>query len=64
MKEKNHISIYGCCVSRDGFSQHLEDGGYVIDKYIQAVSPFLALKSKKGKGRGLCRHSESAGWPE
>lgn len=47
MKEKNHISIYGCCVSRDGFSQHEDDGGYVIDKYIQAVSPFLALKSKK-----------------
>lgn len=49
MKEKNHISIYGCCVSRDGFSQHQEDGGYVIDKYIQAVSPFLALKLKKEK---------------
>lgn len=47
MKEKNHISIYGCCVSRDGFSQHEDDGGYMIDKYIQAVSPFLALKSKK-----------------
>lgn len=49
MKEKNHISIYGCCLSRDGFSKHQEDGGYVIDKYIQAVSPFLALKLKKEK---------------
>lgn len=49
MKEKNHISIYGCCVSRDGFSRHENDGGYIVEKYIQSISPFLTSKPQKEK---------------
>ena len=48
MKKNNHISIYGCCVSRDGFSMHEDSGGYVIDKYIQGISPFSAILEKQG----------------
>ena len=34
-----HISILGSCIARDVFSMHENDGGFKIDRFVQANSP-------------------------
>ena len=43
-KSKVHFSIFGSCVSRDIFSYHDDDGGYIIDRYIGMINP-LSMNS-------------------
>lgn len=37
------INIAGCCISRDVFSMHENDGGYKVARYISAFSPLLVF---------------------
>ena len=51
------INIAGCCISRDTFGMHDEDGGYEIARYISDFSPLLAFE----KGFSI---NEEAYWAE
>lgn len=37
------FNILGCCVTRDIFSMHKNDGGYKINQYVNEFSPLFAL---------------------
>ena len=39
----NHISILGICCSRDIFGFQPDNGGYIIDRFVQSVNP-IALQ--------------------
>lgn len=45
--EKKHISILGSCICRDIFGFHENDGGYIIDGFVQSVSP-LSIATRNG----------------
>ena len=49
MDKNMHISILGTCVCRDIFGLHTDDGGYIIDRFVQSISPFSIVNSIKGK---------------
>lgn len=40
------LNILGCCILRDTFGMHPDDGGYAINRYVQIPSPIsLVTKS-------------------
>lgn len=39
MEKKIALNILGCCVLRDTFGMHKDDGGYEIRQYVQIPSP-------------------------
>lgn len=44
MENKNiTISIFGCCVQRDIFGFHQNDGGFQIDKFVSFSSPYSVM---------------------
>ena len=38
-ERKISLNILGCCVLRDTFGMHPDDGGYVVNRYVQSPSP-------------------------
>ena len=55
---KNHISILGECCCRDIFGVHTNNGGYVIDRFVQSCGPLsLIMKSplKKEADEGFAK---------
>lgn len=38
-ERKISLNILGCCVLRDTFGMHPDDGGYVVNRYVQIPSP-------------------------
>ncbi len=46
MNTKKSVSLLGCCVVRDTFGVHEEEGGYIINPYVQIPNPVsLVTKS-------------------
>ena len=47
MDSKNiSLNILGCCVPRDTFGMHQNDGGYIVNRYVQIPNPIsLVTKS-------------------
>ena len=42
-KYKSTLNLLGCCVIRDIFGLHENDGGYSIKRFVQNVSPVSAV---------------------
>lgn len=42
-KYKSTLNLLGCCVIRDIFGLHEDDGGYSIKRFVQNVSPVSAV---------------------
>ena len=38
------VNIFGTCVSRDIFSSHENDGGYIINQLVSSISPFSVVE--------------------
>lgn len=57
MKNDVKLSVLGCCASRDVFGLHENEGGYVIKRYVQNVSP-ISLVTKPPLIRKINKEDE------
>lgn len=39
-ERKISLNILGCCVLRDTFGMHPDDGGYVVNRYVRFPAPY------------------------